>query len=119
MGQYAGLSRAVNEDQDIIGLLDSQGLLVMPLADVLAKLEAVLIQQPVARVTGKFDWARFRLAYPHLIRDARFVELLSDAALERGSRPKSSNLRGAGRPGAGPAARTAGTRINSQARAHS
>jgi NADPH:quinone reductase-like Zn-dependent oxidoreductase/surfactin synthase thioesterase subunit/NADP-dependent 3-hydroxy acid dehydrogenase YdfG/acyl carrier protein len=93
MGQYAGLSRAVNEDQDIIGLLESQGLLVMPLVDVLAKLEAVLIQQPVQRMTGRFDWARFRLAYPHLVRDARFVDLLSDTALARGSRPKSSNLR--------------------------
>jgi acyl transferase domain-containing protein/NADPH:quinone reductase-like Zn-dependent oxidoreductase/surfactin synthase thioesterase subunit/NAD(P)-dependent dehydrogenase (short-subunit alcohol dehydrogenase family) len=93
MGQYAGLSRAVNEEQDIIGLLDSHGLLVMPLADVLGKLEAVLIQQPVQRMTGKFDWARFRFAYPHLVRDARFVDILSDAALARGSRPKSSNLR--------------------------
>ncbi len=93
MGQYAGLSRAVNEEQDIIGLLDSQGLLVLSLADVLAKLEAVLIQRPIARVTGRFDWSRFRLAYPHLVRDARFVDLLSDAALARGSRPKSSNLR--------------------------
>ncbi len=93
MGQYAGLSRTVNENQDVIGLLESQGLLVMPLADILAKLEAALIQQPVQRVTGRFDWGKFRLAYPHLVRDVRFVELLSDAALARGNRPKSSNLR--------------------------
>ncbi|MBX9679350.1 MAG: SDR family NAD(P)-dependent oxidoreductase [Gemmataceae bacterium] len=93
MGQYAGLSRTVNEGQDIIGLLDSQGLMAMSLADALAKMEAVLIQQPVARVTGRFDWSRFRHAYPHLVRDARFMDVLSDAALARGSRPKSSNLR--------------------------
>src|SRR5262249_52210058 len=29
MGQYAGLSRAVNESQDVIGLLESHGMLVM------------------------------------------------------------------------------------------
>ncbi len=93
MGQYAGLSRTVNENQDVIGLLESQGLLVMPLADILAKLEAALIQQPVQRVTGRFDWGKFRLAYPHLVRDARFVDLLSDAALARGNRSTGSNLR--------------------------
>lgn len=93
MGHYAGLSRAVSENQDILGLLESQGLMVMPLADVLTKLEAVLIQQPITRVTGRFEWSRFRQAYPHLVRDARFVDILGDAALARGNRPKSSNLR--------------------------
>ncbi len=93
LGQYAGLSRTVNKDQDVIGLLESHGLLVMSLTDVLAKLEAVLIQQPVQRMTGRFDWARFRTAYPHLARDARFLDLLSDAALARGNRPKGANLR--------------------------
>ncbi len=93
MGQYAGLSRTVNEAQDVIGLLESHGLLVMPLTDVLAKLEAVLVQQPVQRMTGRFDWALFRTAYPHLARDARFVELLSDGALARGNRKAGSNLR--------------------------
>ncbi len=93
MGQYAGLSRTVNESQDVIGLLESHGLLVVPLADILAKVEAALIQQPVQRMTGRFDWSKFRMAYPHLVRDARFVEILSDTALARGNRPKSSNLR--------------------------
>lgn len=93
MGQYAGLSRTVNENQDVIGLLESQGLLVMPLADILAKLDAALIQQPAQRVTGRFDWGKFRLAYPQLVRDVRFVELLSDAALARGNCSKSRNLR--------------------------
>ena len=93
LGQYAGLSRTLNESQDVIGLVESQGLLVMPLDDILAKLEAALVQQPVQRLTGRFDWSRFRVAYPHLVRDARFVEMLSDAALARGNRPKSSNLR--------------------------
>ena len=88
LGQYAGMSRAENDEQDIIGLLESQGMLVMPLADVLAKLEAALIQQPVQRMTARFDWARFRIAYPHLVRDARFVELMSDAALARPSAPR-------------------------------
>ncbi len=93
LGQYAGLSRTLNANQDVIGLVESQGLLVMPLSDILAKLEAALVQQPVQRMTGRFDWSKFRLAYPHLVRDARFVELLSDTALARGNRPKSSNLR--------------------------
>ena len=44
-------------------------------------------------MTGRFDWARFRTAYPHLVRDTRFVDLLSDAALARGSRPKGADLR--------------------------
>ena len=35
-----------NDAQDVIGLLESHGMLVMPLSDVLAKLEAVLLQQP-------------------------------------------------------------------------
>jgi surfactin synthase thioesterase subunit len=93
MGQYAGLSRAVNEQQDVIGLLESHGLLVMGLSDVLAKLEAVLIQQPAQRMTGRFDWARFRAAYPHLARDARFMDLLSDTALAHGQRPNGASLR--------------------------
>ena len=93
LGQYAGLSRAANENQDVIGLLESHGLLVMSLPDALAKLEAALIQQPVQRITGRFDWAKYRTAYPHLARDARFVNLMSDAALARGSRQKNSSLR--------------------------
>ena len=66
---------------------------VMSLTDVLARLEAALVQQPVQRMTARFDWARFRMAYPHLARDARFLDLMSDAALARGSRPRSSDLR--------------------------
>lgn len=93
LGTYAGLSRTVNEERDVIGLLESQGLLAMPLADSLAKLEAALVQRPVQRMIGRFDWAKFRLAYPHLVRDVRFVELLSDASLTRGNRPKGSSLR--------------------------
>ena len=95
LGQYAGMSKPENDEHDIIGLLETQGLLVMPLADVLAKLEAALVQQPVQRVTARFDWARFRASYPHLVRDARFVELMSDAALARGNRSKCSSLRAA------------------------
>ena len=67
LGQYAGLSRVANEE-DVIGLLESHGLLVMPLADILGKLEAALIQKPVQRITGRFDWAKYRTAYPHLAR---------------------------------------------------
>jgi acyl transferase domain-containing protein/NADPH:quinone reductase-like Zn-dependent oxidoreductase/surfactin synthase thioesterase subunit/NADP-dependent 3-hydroxy acid dehydrogenase YdfG/acyl carrier protein len=95
LGTYAGMSRAADDDRDVIGLLESHGMLVMPLADVLAKLEAALIQQPVQRMAARFDWGRFRTAYPHLIRDTRFVELMSDAALARGNRPKGANLRAA------------------------
>ena len=95
LGQYAGLSRLLNEDQDVIGLMESHGLLVMSLSDVLAKLEMVLVQQPAQRMTGRFDWARFRTAYPHLVRDARFVEVLSDTALNRGTRSKGTSLRSA------------------------
>jgi len=95
LGQYAGMSKAENDAQDIIGLLDSQGMLVMPLTDVLGKLEAALVQQPIQRMTSQFDWGRFRSAYPHLARDARFLDLMSDAALARGSRPKGASLRAA------------------------
>ncbi len=56
-------------------------MFVMPLKDVLVKLEAALIQQPVQRMTAQLDWPWFRMAYPHLARDARFIELMSDAAL--------------------------------------
>jgi len=92
LGQYAGMSSAEKNVQEIVGLLETHGILVMPLSDVLAKLEAALIQEPVQRMTARFDWARFRAAYPHLTRDARFVDLMSDAALARGDRPRSSNL---------------------------
>ena len=61
--------------QDVLALLESHGLLVMALADVLAKLEAVLVQRPAQRVAGQFDWARFRAAYPHLVRDARLLDV--------------------------------------------
>jgi NADPH:quinone reductase-like Zn-dependent oxidoreductase/surfactin synthase thioesterase subunit/NADP-dependent 3-hydroxy acid dehydrogenase YdfG/acyl carrier protein len=93
MGQYAGLSRAVNDEQDVIGLLESHGLLVMSLANVLGKLEATLVQQPVQRMTGRFDWSLFRTAYPHLARDTRFLEIMSDATL--GLRKSRSSLRAA------------------------
>ena len=95
LGQYAGMSKADTDGKGIIGLLESHGILVMPLSDVLSKLEAALVQQPVQRMMAGFDWARFRTAYPHLVRDARFVDLMSDVALARGNRPKSSNLRAA------------------------
>lgn len=93
LGQYAGMSKSENDERNVVTLLESHGMLVMPLADVLAKLEAALVQQPVQRMTARFDWARFRTAYPHLVRDARFIELMSAAALARGSRQSRSNLR--------------------------
>ena len=95
LGQYAGMSKAGNDAHDIIGLLESHGMPAMALGDVLAKLEAAVLQQPVQRMTARFDWGRFRTAYPHLARDARFVELMSDAALARGSQSKGSGLHAA------------------------
>jgi NADPH:quinone reductase-like Zn-dependent oxidoreductase/surfactin synthase thioesterase subunit len=92
LGQYAGMSNSEEDVQKIVGLLETHGILVMPLSDVLPKLEAALIQKPVQRMTARIDWARFRSAYPHLTRDSRFVDLMSDAALARGARPKGSNL---------------------------
>jgi phthiocerol/phenolphthiocerol synthesis type-I polyketide synthase C len=93
LGQYAGLSRSLNKGQDVIGLVESQGLLVMPLEDIMAKVEAALLQQPAQRMTGRFDWSRFRLAYPQLVRDARFLELFSDATTAGESRSKRFDLR--------------------------
>jgi acyl transferase domain-containing protein/surfactin synthase thioesterase subunit/NAD(P)-dependent dehydrogenase (short-subunit alcohol dehydrogenase family) len=94
LGRYAGMSRS-DGDRTVLELLDSHGMRPMPLTDVLAKLEAALVQQPAQRMTARFDWGRFRTAYPHLARDARFVDLLSEAALARGSRPRGANLRAA------------------------
>ena len=95
LGQYAGMSKSENDERNVVTLLESHGMLVMSLTDVLAKLEAALLQQPVQRMTAKFDWSRFRTAYPHLARDARFIELMSAAALARGSRQSRSSLRAA------------------------
>ena len=95
LGQYAGMSSTENDARDIIGLLEGHGMLVMPLSDVLGKVEAALVQQPVQRMTARFDWSRFRSAYPHLARDSRLVDLMSDAALARGGRPKGAGLRAA------------------------
>ncbi len=68
-------------------------MLVMTLNDVLNKLEAAIIQQPAVRMTAQIDWPWFRMAYPHLARDTRFIELMGDAALARAFRPKGSGLR--------------------------
>jgi NADPH:quinone reductase-like Zn-dependent oxidoreductase/surfactin synthase thioesterase subunit len=95
LGQYAGMSRADNDVQGIIGILEGQGMGVMPEIDVVAKLEAALLQQPVQRMTARLDWSRFRASYPHLARDTRFVELMSDGALACGIRSKNSSLRAA------------------------
>src|SRR5262245_18911425 len=83
LGQYAGMSKVENDVQNIVELLDSQGLQTMPLTDALAKLEAALVQQPVQRMVARIDWARFRTSYPHLARDSRFIELMNDAVLAR------------------------------------
>ncbi|MEJ7594159.1 MAG: SDR family NAD(P)-dependent oxidoreductase [Planctomycetaceae bacterium] len=93
LGQYAGLSRSVNEGQDVIGLLESQGMYAMPLSNILAKLETAFNQQPVQRMAARLDWPWFRMAYPHLARDSRFIELMSDAALARAFRPRGTGLR--------------------------
>lgn len=93
LGQYAGLSRTVNESQDVIALLESQGLLVMSLGDILGKFEATLLQKPVQRLTAQIDWPWFRMAYPHLARDSRFIEMIGDEALERAFRTTGSGLR--------------------------
>lgn len=93
LGEFAGLSRAVNEDQDVIGLLESYGMLAMRLSDILGKLEATIVQQPVQRMTAQVDWPWFRIAYPHLARDSRFIEVMGDEALARAFRPKGSGLR--------------------------
>jgi surfactin synthase thioesterase subunit/NAD(P)-dependent dehydrogenase (short-subunit alcohol dehydrogenase family) len=91
LGSYAGMSK--NDDKNIIELLESHGMPPMSHGDVLGKLEAALVQQPVQRMTARLDWARFRNAYPHLVRDSRFVDLMSDAALARGGRQKGASLR--------------------------
>ncbi len=93
LGQYAGMSKSENDPHGIVGLLEHQGMLAMPLTDVLAKLEAALIQQPVQRMTARMDWPWFRIAYPHLTRDARFIELMGDEALARAFRRKGTGLR--------------------------
>jgi surfactin synthase thioesterase subunit/acyl carrier protein len=94
LGQYAGMSSASNDVNDIVGLLESQGMSVLPLADALDKLEAALVQQPTGRMTARMDWQRFRAAYPHLARDTRFLDLISDAGSVR-SLHKGAGLRGA------------------------
>jgi acyl transferase domain-containing protein/surfactin synthase thioesterase subunit/NAD(P)-dependent dehydrogenase (short-subunit alcohol dehydrogenase family) len=93
LGQYAGMSKSENDQQGIVGLLEHQGMLAMPLPDVLAKLEAALIQQPVQRMTAQMDWPWFRIAYPHLMRDARFIELMGDEALARAFQRKGTGFR--------------------------
>jgi surfactin synthase thioesterase subunit/NADPH:quinone reductase-like Zn-dependent oxidoreductase/aryl carrier-like protein len=95
LGIYAGMSRAVGEEKGVLGLLESHGLSAMPLGDVLTKLEAAVVQQPDCRVATRLDWARFRGAYPHLARDSRFLELMSDAALARAGRRTGGGLRAA------------------------
>ena len=92
LGEYAGMSKSENDERAVAELLENQGMLRMSLTDVLAKLESAVLQQPVQRMAANFDWARFRTAYPHLSHDSRFFDLMSDAALARGSFRRASNL---------------------------
>ena len=93
LGDYAGLSKRTGEANDLITLVETQGMSPMPLADILEKLEAVLIQKPVARMTVRFDWGRFSKAYPHLARDSRFVDLLNQSGPNQGGKQKGAGLR--------------------------
>ena len=95
LGDYAGMSQSKHDQRGVVTLLESHGMLVMPLADVLAKLEAALVQQPIQRMAARFDWSRFRTAYPHLARDARFVDWMSGPSSSRGNRTSRFNLRAA------------------------
>lgn len=95
LGAYAGMSKGDAGSAGILQLLDSHGMAMMPLAEVLAKIEGALVQQPEQRLVARLDWSRFRKAYPHLMRDARFIDQMSDAALARGTRQSGSSLRAA------------------------
>src|SRR5205814_2338617 len=50
LGQYAGMTKSEKDERGFIELLESHGMLVMPLTDVMAKMEAALVQQPVHRM---------------------------------------------------------------------
>jgi len=82
LGEYAGLSRSTEANRHLLGHLQSKGLGRMRLEDVLDKLELTVAHGAVQRTALAVDWAQYRRANPHLLRDARVGALLTETTGE-------------------------------------
>jgi NAD(P)-dependent dehydrogenase (short-subunit alcohol dehydrogenase family) len=91
LGDYAGMSRPEDDVHGVLDLLESHGMPPMPLADVLAKVEAALAQRTPSRMTASIGWRAFLMANPHLSTDTRFVQA---SALEGSGERRAGDLRG-------------------------
>ena len=76
LGDYAGMSR---DGGAVMQMLASQGWIVMKLAEVLNKIEHVLLHKPTQRMAALMDWEKFGLYFPHWESDFRFKHLLGQA----------------------------------------
>jgi len=75
LGDYAGMSKKGEDTDGVLELLTAHGLQPMREADVFAKIEAALIERPSHRLAADLRWKAFGVAYPNLVRDAKFADL--------------------------------------------
>lgn len=72
LGDYAGLSKATDENQHMLDLLEGMGFQRMRLNDVLNKIELTLLQQVPNRLAAKVNWSRYITNHPHLAKELRY-----------------------------------------------
>lgn len=78
LGSFAGMSKDADA---VMAVLNSQGWLALSLPQVKAKLEQLLLDKSVVRMTANVDLIRFREFFHHLRSDQKFAHLLTDEAL--------------------------------------
>ncbi len=76
LGEYAGMSRKEHDQTGVLELLDTHGMSAMRRDDILAMIEASLLEGPAQRLTASLRWQDFARAYPNIVRDVRFAEVL-------------------------------------------
>jgi acyl transferase domain-containing protein/surfactin synthase thioesterase subunit/NAD(P)-dependent dehydrogenase (short-subunit alcohol dehydrogenase family) len=83
LGEYAGMSRKEHDKTGVLELLDTHGMPAMRRGDILAMIEASLLEGPAQRLTASLRWQDFARAYPNIVRDVRFAEVLEQTQRRR------------------------------------
>lgn len=92
LGDYAGMSRQDKDTTGTLELLETHGIGRMLKHEVLAKIEAALIETPVQRLMANLDWKKFGLAYPNLLRDSRFLNAFEESQQRQAGHRKHSGI---------------------------
>lgn len=79
LGNYAGLSKATDKNQHMLGLLEGIGFQRMRLNDVLNKIEFALLHQGPQYLAVRMDWSRFIKNYPHLAKELRYRAVIQES----------------------------------------